>query len=74
MAWSAATTHRSRTAQRDDAYGLVMQRQTALLVLALTLTACSRTDPGISREKAEAVLQLRMDGLERPSPRVAAIG
>jgi hypothetical protein len=52
MAWSTTTTHRSRTAQRDDAYGL-----TALLVLALTLTACSRTDPGISREKAEAVLK-----------------
>ena len=33
-------------------------RQIALLVLALTLTACSRTDPGISREKAEAVLKL----------------
>ena len=57
MAWSTATTHRSRTAQRDDAYGLVLPRQTALLVLALTLTACSRTDPGISREKAEAVLK-----------------
>jgi hypothetical protein len=27
-------------------------------VLALTLTACSRTDPGISREKAEAVLKV----------------
>jgi hypothetical protein len=57
MAWSAATTPRSRTAQRDDAYGLVLPRQTALLVLALTLTACSRTDPGISREKAEALLK-----------------
>jgi len=38
--------------------GTAIQRQTALLVLALTLTACGRTEPGISREKAEAVLKL----------------
>jgi hypothetical protein len=34
--WSTAATHRSRTSQRDDACGLATQRQTALLVLALT--------------------------------------
>ena len=56
--WSTTAARRSRTAQRDDACGFAIQRQTALLVLALTLTACSHTDPGISREKAEAVLKL----------------
>jgi hypothetical protein len=56
--WSTTAARRNRTAQRDAACGLAIQRQTALLVLALTLTACSRTDPGISREKAEAVLKL----------------
>jgi hypothetical protein len=42
-------TCRSRTTHRADVC--------APLVLVLTLTACSRTDPGISREKAEAVLK-----------------
>ena len=55
---STTATRRSRTVQRDDACGLAIQRQTALLVLALTLTACNRNDPGISREKAEAALKL----------------
>ena len=41
--WSTTAARRSRTAQCDDAYGFAIQRQTALLVLALTLTACSRT-------------------------------
>ena len=56
--WSTTVASRSRTTQRDDVCGLAIQRQIALLVLALTLTACSRTDPGISREKAEAVLKV----------------
>ena len=38
--------------------GFAIQRQIALLVRSLTLTACSSTDPGISREKAEAVLKV----------------
>ena len=50
--WSTTATHWSRTVR-----GLAIQRQIAPLVLALTFTACSRTDPGISREKAEAVLK-----------------
>ena len=58
--WSTTVASRSRTTQRDDVCGLAIQRQTALLVLvlALTLAACSRADPGISREKAEAVLKV----------------
>ena len=56
--WSTTVASRSRTTHRDDVCGLAIQRQIALLVLALTLTACSRTDPGISREKAEAVLKV----------------
>jgi len=56
--WSTTATRWSGTTQRDDACGLAIQRQTALFVLTLTLTACSRIDPGISREKAEAVLKV----------------
>ena len=55
--WPTTATRRSRTTHRNDACGLAILRQIAPLVLVLTLTACSHTDPGISREKAEAVLK-----------------
>ena len=32
-------------------------RRVVLVAIALSVLACSRTDPGISREKAEAILR-----------------
>jgi hypothetical protein len=45
-------------------------RRVVLVAIALSVLACSRTDPGISREKADAILRAYdFTGIElQPSP------
>jgi hypothetical protein len=37
-----------------------------LVAIALSVLACSRTDPGISREKAEAILRVNSLAIMTP--------